>query len=577
MNRLLPLIIMVLILGFWSCKKDNPKPKDDDEPGPSLQITAFSFEHLSPAVHGTIDQEALTIALAIPRTANIKQLTPSITFTEGASITPLPGFAYDFTDPLTFRLSKEDKSVSYTVGVTYAASAENNLSMVRFPDLFRTATISGTQVSLQVPFGTNLEEVMVELAISAHATVTPASGSKVDLRQPLSIVVKAEDGQEKTYTLTVTVLAQETGVRAFWIPDPSHGPNTLRSIEGIRNVVNLAKDLNFNTLFVAAWAKTRTLYPSQVLAQHSSYNDAREGMFTPNYTGISGDPLKDLIDEAHAHGLKVILWYEYGFMARWGDAPTPANDRLLAVNPHWIGINSQGQPSNYNGTDYYYNAYHPEVQQFMLDLIMEAVQNYNIDGIQGDDRMPAMPRNSGYDTYTVERYKSEHDGQAPPASASNWAWVRWRADILNKFAKDMFQTVKAAKPHLIVASSPNPYPWAFDNLMQEWPVWLKEGSVELLNVQCYRYTITNYQSTIDAVKYYYVSNTDGNLQKLAPGIILSGSAGLTDPNLIAQKMLYNRSIGITGESFFFDAPLFNQNIQKVIRAMYPGAAIFPQF
>ena len=48
------------------------------------------------------------------------------------------------------------------------------------------------------------------------------------------------------------------------------------------------------------------------------------------------------------------------------------------------------------------NAFNPEVQQFMLDLIQALLTSYpEIDGVQGDDRMPALPSISGYDDYTV--------------------------------------------------------------------------------------------------------------------------------------------------------------------------------
>ena len=48
------------------------------------------------------------------------------------------------------------------------------------------------------------------------------------------------------------------------------------------------------------------------------------------------------------------------------------------------------------------NAFHPEVQDFMLDLISEILFSYpTIDGIQGDDRLPALPSTAGYDEYTI--------------------------------------------------------------------------------------------------------------------------------------------------------------------------------
>lgn len=571
------LIVTLCLLS--ACKKD-PIDKPDPDPDPQdstivLKINSFVFADFTPAVEAVINHQEKTITASIPLSGDIKKLKPTIEITEGATISPPSGFQYDFTNPLVFTLKKDTVTVKYTATVQYAQSDANTLTKVSFPDLFRTGTMSGNSISLSVPFGTNLSEVLIQLEISNLATSIPASGTKVDLSQPLTITVISQSGLENSYTLTTQVMEQDVAIRAFWIPATWHS-TFLTSYDKIQEGVNLAKELNFNTLYVCAWAQTRTLYPSQVLANNSSYNTPQEGMFS-TYTGGSGDPLTDLISLAHAQGMKVILWYEYGFMAKWGAAPTPQNDKILAVHPHWVGINNQGTQSNYNNTDFYYNAYNPEVQQFMLDLIMEAVNNYNIDGVQGDDRLPAMPVNSGYDTYTVNRYKDEHGGQAPPQSFTNWAWMRWRADILNAFALDLYNTVKAAKPHVLVTSSPNPYPWAFNNLMQEWPVWLADGSVEVLSVQCYRYTISGYRSTINEVLSYFNNNGDGNLKRLVPGLILYSSQGLTDPALIAEKILYNRSVGISGEAFFYDTPLADERIKKVIRAFYPAPAIFPEF
>jgi uncharacterized lipoprotein YddW (UPF0748 family) len=43
------------------------------------------------------------------------------------------------------------------------------------------------------------------------------------------------------------------------------------------------------------------------------------------------------------------------------------------------------------------NAFHPEVQQFMIDLILSLGSSHKIDGVQGDDRLPALPSLAGYD------------------------------------------------------------------------------------------------------------------------------------------------------------------------------------
>ena len=48
-----------------------------------------------------------------------------------------------------------------------------------------------------------------------------------------------------------------------------------------------------------------------------------------------------------------------------------------------------------------------------MSLIMEVVEKYDIEGVQGDDRLPAMPSLAGYDNYTSALFKAKY-GKAPP-------------------------------------------------------------------------------------------------------------------------------------------------------------------
>ena len=55
----------------------------------------------------------------------------------------------------------------------------------------------------------------------------------------------------------------------------------------------------------------------------------------------------------------------------------------------------------------------PWTTKFLLELIEEVVTNYDIDGIQGDDRLPAMPSEGGYDDYTLSLFQSEYNTDPP--------------------------------------------------------------------------------------------------------------------------------------------------------------------
>ncbi|MFM1878389.1 MAG: hypothetical protein RLZZ241_1255, partial [Bacteroidota bacterium] len=76
-----------------------------------------------------------------------------------------------------------------------------------------TATISGNTITASVPYGTDITNVAPQIAVSAGATITPASGLARDFSSPLTYTVTAEDGQTTTtFTVTITVLDPDTVV-----------------------------------------------------------------------------------------------------------------------------------------------------------------------------------------------------------------------------------------------------------------------------------------------------------------------------------------------------------------------------
>lgn len=70
-----------------------------------------------------------------------------------------------------------------------------------------TATITGTNIALSVPFGTDLTNLAPTISISEKATISPASGLPRNFSSPVTYIVTAEDGVTETaYTVTVTTL-----------------------------------------------------------------------------------------------------------------------------------------------------------------------------------------------------------------------------------------------------------------------------------------------------------------------------------------------------------------------------------
>ena len=66
---------------------------------------------------GIIDQDNRTITLYVPNSLDIANLVPTITYSDGATITPATGVAQDFTNPVTYEVVNNSAKSTYTVTV----------------------------------------------------------------------------------------------------------------------------------------------------------------------------------------------------------------------------------------------------------------------------------------------------------------------------------------------------------------------------------------------------------------------------------------------------------------------------
>jgi uncharacterized lipoprotein YddW (UPF0748 family) len=319
--------------------------------------------------------------------------------------------------------------------------------------------------------------------------------------------------------------------RAAWITTTAS--TALDNRDNIKQTVENCKKAGMNHLFVVVYNNARTVYPSQVM---------QNLIGIPILERFSGrDPLKEIIDEAHAVNLKVHAWFEYGFSSSYSANGGP----IVAAKPHWAARDFNGLLVVKNGFDWL-NAFHPEVQQFMIDLFKEVVTKYDIDGVQGDDRLPAVPSNSGYDAYTTELHRLEK-GVIPPPDFREAEWVAWRARKLNGFLKRLRNEVKAVKPKVIVTMSPSPYPFSLNEYLQDWPVWVDSGYVDAVFPQVYRYDLPAYTTTLTQQK----TALKGKIDICYPGVLVKSGTYVATDVFLQQLIQANRSNGFKGEAFFF--------------------------
>jgi uncharacterized lipoprotein YddW (UPF0748 family) len=315
--------------------------------------------------------------------------------------------------------------------------------------------------------------------------------------------------------------------------------DALYSRENVRNAVQVCSELGFNTIFVVVWNNAMTTYPSAVMQKLIGVPIDPRLVKTQNR-----DPLKELLEEAKPRGIKVVAWFEFGFSCSFDKADGGA---IIRAKPHWASRGVDGNIVSKNKFQWM-NGFHPEVQDFMLSLVKEVVQNYAVDGIQGDDRLPALPSETGYDDFTKNLYKQEH-GSFPPTNTKDYEWVRWRAEKMSDMMKRISREIKTIRPDLIISMSPSIYPWSVEEYLQDWVTWVREGWVDMVCPQVYRYNFEAYKREFDKILSQHIAPKDKH--KFVPGILLKVSPYLASEDFLKQMIQYNRSQGVLGEVYFF--------------------------
>ncbi|GAB1441191.1 hypothetical protein MASR2M39_00250 [Ignavibacteriales bacterium] len=348
------------------------------------------------------------------------------------------------------------------------------------------------------------------------------------------------------FTSVVTV-AQNKEFRGVKLTDVDS--QVLYSEKAISEAMDLLESLNINAVIPVVWNAGYTQYQSKLL-------DSLFG-FSIDPVFFSRDPLETVVIEAHRVGIEVYPWFEYGFSSYYSGGTPPYGGHILQSFPEWAARSLNGDICVKNGFDWM-SGVNPDVQNFIIGLTTEVVRNYDIDGIEYSDRMPALPVECGYDSVTVELYKQDHGGQIPPANFYDADWKRWRADKLNDFYGRVRDSVKTLDENLFVASSPSVYPWAYDQYLQDSKTWVNSGIVDQFLPQLYRYSIADYIYELNSS----LSHIDPQKKDITfAGVLMNVGSYTIEPQFLLQSLQANRNAGVRGEGFFFYEGLRRNNFR----------------
>jgi uncharacterized lipoprotein YddW (UPF0748 family) len=381
-------------------------------------------------------------------------------------------------------------------------------------------------------------------------------------------------------------------VRGTWITTTAN--TAISTPQNTAKTMKRLREIGLNTVYVEVWKNGYTQFPSEALNKmigtHTRPNffpqDPSDG---PDQQKLATrDLLQETLIEAHRNGLITIAWFEYGFMAAY----KTTNPHLRRMKPELLSRDINGNEVAPNGF-VWLNPLHPEARQFLLDIVLEAVDKYDLDGVQLDDRIVWPYITMGYDDYTKKVYAREHNGMPPPADHTNPEWMRWRADKVNEYARMFVQEVRAKRPGLLVSLSPAVYPWSWEYYLLEWPKWAawterdRVGNVsnEAKNMtprwdefipQAYRFSYDAFEKTWLEQNEHVKALGANRTRDLLAGIRVVGDGKDSSWEQLRDSISLTRKLGNAGHVLWFSRGVLDLYPQQLTE-FYGGEAPSPQF
>ncbi len=243
------------------------------------------------------------------------------------------------------------------------------------------------------------------------------------------------------------------------------------------DLLNRAAALNFNAIFFQVRPAADALYnsPYEPWSYYLTGNMGEAPL--PFY-----DPLEFAIREAHRRGMELHAWFNPYRALHPTNRSAISPDHISQTHPEYVlqyGDFLWLDPGN------------PEAREHTINVILDVVERYDIDGVHFDDYFYPYPSYAGGADFpdSLSWQRANEAGNTLPKDD-------WRRENVNSLMKEISGRIKEIKPHVKFGISPigiwRPgYPEnttgfdAYEMLYADARLWLAEGWVDYFSPQIY--------------------------------------------------------------------------------------------
>lgn len=372
-------------------------------------------------------------------------------------------------------------------------------------------------------------------------------------------------------------------MRALWVASVSNidwpskpGLSAWQQKHELIAILDRAASLNFNAIILQVRPAADALYASQY-EPWSEYLTGKMGLPPSPYY----DPLEFAVTEAHRRGLQLHAWFN-PYRARHPSAKSEiSRSHVSRARPQMV---------RRYGAHLWMDPGDAAVQTHTVNVILDVVKRYNVDGIHLDDYFyPYKERDASKelidfpDRETFARYV---------AGGGKLARNDWRRANVDSLVRRLYREIKLANPRVQFGVSPfgiwrpgNPASIrgfdAYNEIYADSRTWLNRGWLDYFTPQLYWHTRRTEQSYPVLLAWWVSQNM--HRRHIWPGNFTS-RVGTSNPDpwnaaeLLYQIELTRRQFG-AGGNVHFSAKALTLNrdslAEKLLGGPYANPAVIP--
>lgn len=327
-------------------------------------------------------------------------------------------------------------------------------------------------------------------------------------------------------------------------------------------ILDRCKELNLNAVILQVRPMCDALYESKI-EPWSSFLTGTQGK-SPGY-----DPLEFAVRESHKRNLELHAWINP--YRAWNPSAkgSPAENHIIRTRP---------DIAKKYGKHYWLIPTHRDVQKLTMDVVLDIVNRYDVDGIHMDDYFYPYPE---HDENKIEiPFPDDDTWKAYQKDGGKLDRDDWRREAVNQFVKTMYEQVHKAKPWVKVGISPFGI-WrpghpegikGFDQygrLYADARLWLRRGWVDYFTPQLYWEIEKREQSYPKLQEWWASENPKGRHLWIGNGTHRHSVSEITK-----QIELSRKTKGISGNIHFSMKHLFGEK-GDALKQLYAEPAEVP--